>query len=126
MASETSSEHRREHDQEERGAHEVEGALDREVHALEHRRLELEERQRLAGHELDPVHEDLHRGRRHAHAHAVAVAAVHQLHGLVLGEVGVGDQHLVDRRRSGARAARASWKSSRPLDFGAGVRATNP
>ena len=96
MASETSSEHRREHEQEERGAHEVEDALDREVHALEHRRLELEERQRLAGHELDPVHEDLHRGRRHAHAHAVAVAAVHELHGLVLGEVGVGDQHLVD------------------------------
>ena len=65
--------------------------------ALEHRRLELEQRQRLAGDELDPVHQDLHRRRRHPHPHAVAVAAVDQLHGSLLRELGVGDQHLVDR-----------------------------
>ena len=71
--------------------------LEREVHALEHRRLQLEERQRLSGHVLDPVHEDLHGRGGHAHADALLVAAVHELDRLLLGEVGVRDQHLVDR-----------------------------
>ena len=53
--------------------------------------------ERLSGHVLHAVHEDLHRRRRHPHAHALAVAAVHELDGLLRGEVGVGDQHLVDR-----------------------------
>ena len=52
---------------------------------LEHRRLELEERQRLAGDELHAVHEDLHGRRRHPHANAMPVTAVHEfLYGLVL------------------------------------------
>ena len=66
------------------------------VEALEDRRLELEQRHRLAGHELGAVDEDLHRRRRDAHAHAALVAAVDELDGLLLGEVGVGDDHLVD------------------------------
>ena len=41
-----------EHKDEERRADEVEGALEGEVDALEHRRLQLEERERLSGHVL--------------------------------------------------------------------------
>jgi hypothetical protein len=88
-------ERRERHDQQRRADH-VERALDREVDPVEDRRLELEQRQRLPGHELHPVHQDLHGGRGHAHAHAVLVALVDQLDGLGLGEVCVGDQHLVD------------------------------
>ena len=97
IASAASGHDRRQHDEQQRRADEVEGPLDREVDALEDRRLELEQRQRLAGDELDAVHQDLHRRRRDPHPHAVLVALVDQLHGLGLGEVGVGDQHLVDR-----------------------------
>ena len=86
-----------EHGHQQHGADQVEGPLQGEVDALEDRRLQLEERQRLAGHVLHPLHQDLHRGRRHAHAHALLVAAVHQLDGLLRGEVGVRDQDLVDR-----------------------------
>ena len=96
MASAASDHQRREGQHQQRGAHEVEGALDRELDAVQHRRLELEQRQRLTGHELRPVHEDLHRRRRHANPDAVLVAALDELDGLLLGEVGVGDQHLVD------------------------------
>ena len=56
------------------------------------------------GHELDPVHQDLHRRRRDAHPDAVAVAAVDQLDGPLLREVRVGDQDLVD--------AASKWRSS--------------
>ncbi len=77
------------------GADEVEGALDGEVDALEDRRLEREQRQRLAGHELGPLHEDLHRRRRDVHVDAAAMAGVDQLDRLLLREVGVGDDHLL-------------------------------
>ena len=52
-------------------ADEVERALDEVVEALEDRRLELEQRHRLAGHELRAVDEQLHRRRRDPHAHAL-------------------------------------------------------
>ena len=74
----------------------VEVALDEPVDPLEHRRLELEQRQRLAGHELHPVHEDLHRRGRDAHLDARPVAAVHEVDRLLLRERRVGDEYLVD------------------------------
>ncbi len=96
-----------------------------EVDPVEHRRLELEQRQRLAGHELDPVHQDLHRRRRHAHAHAVAVAAVHQLDRLVLREVRIGDQHLVDRVEVALERSPASRSRAGP-SLERGVSETKP
>ena len=39
--------------------------------------------------------EDLHSGRRQADPHAALVTAVDELHRLDLGEIGVGDDHLV-------------------------------
>ena len=74
--------------------------LTREVDALEDRRAQLEQRHRLAGHELGLVDEDLHRRGRDADGHAAAVALVDELDGPLLGEVGVGDDHLVDAVRS--------------------------
>ena len=71
-------------------------ALDGEVDALEDGRAQLEQRDRLAGHELRLVGEDLHRRGRDADGHAAAVALVDQLDGPILGKVGVGDDHLVD------------------------------
>ena len=82
--------------QQQRRAHDVEGALQREVDALEDGRAELEQRHRLARHELGAMDQDLHRRRREPHAHAALMAAVDQLDGLHLREVGIGDDHLVD------------------------------
>ncbi len=88
---------------------------------------ELEQRHRLAGHELGAVDQDLHRRRREAHAHAAAVALVDELDGVVLGEVGVGDDHLVD---AAARRARARGPSSEPSErrplAGSGVGERKP
>ena len=75
---------------------EVEGALERVVEALEDGRLELEERDRLPGDELGAVDEDLHRRRRDADHDAALVALVDELDRLALGELGVGDDDLVD------------------------------
>ena len=47
-------------------------ALQREVDALEYRRAELEQRDRLTWNELGSLHQDLHRGGSDAHAHAAA------------------------------------------------------
>ena len=100
----------------------VERALDDEVDALEHRRAQLEQRHGLAGDELGAVDEDLHRRRRDPHAHAAAVARVDELDRLLLGEVGVGDDDLVDllaledvaevRRAARASAARCRAAAS--------------
>ena len=83
-------------DRDEQRPDEVEGALERVVEALEDRRLELEERDRLPGHELGAVDEDLHRRRRDADDDAALVALVDELDRLALGELGVGDDDLVD------------------------------
>ena len=66
------------------------------VDALEDRRLELEQRDRLAGDELGPVDEQLHGRGRDPHPHALRVALVDEEDRLVLGEVRVGDDDLVD------------------------------
>ena len=83
-----------------RRADDVEGALQREVDALEYGRAELEQRHGLTGHELGAVDQDLHRRRREPHAHAALVALVDELDGLHLREVRVGDDHLVDPLRA--------------------------
>ncbi len=82
--------------EQDRRADDVEGALEREVDALEDGRRELEQRHRLTGDELGAVDQDLHRRGREPHTHAAPVALVDQLDGVVLGEVGVGDDDLVD------------------------------
>jgi hypothetical protein len=73
----------------------VEAALEHEVDALEDRRLQLEQRHGLAGHQLVAVGHDLHRRGRDPHGHAHRVAAVDQLDRLLLGEVRVGDHDLL-------------------------------
>ena len=83
------------HQQHDRAEH-VERALDDPVEALEHRGAQLEQRHGLAGDEVRAVDEDLHRRRRDPHAHAAPVALVDELDRLLLGERGVGDDHLVD------------------------------
>ena len=90
---------RAEQQEQERGADDVESPLEGEVDALEDGRAEFEQGHRLAGHELGAVDQDLHCGGREAHAHAAPVALVDELDGVVLGEVGVGDDHLVDSLR---------------------------
>ena len=69
--------------------------LTREVDPVEDRRLELEERHRLARDELRAMDQDLHRRGRDPHDHAALVAGVDQLDGLLLGEGRVGDDDLV-------------------------------
>ena len=88
--------HGRQQDQPDRGHDQVKRALDRKVDPLEHRRAQGEQRHGLAGHELGPVDQDLHRGRRDLHGHPTLVADVDELNRALLGEVGVGDDHLLD------------------------------
>ncbi len=108
---------RAEHDQQQRRADDVERALQREVDALEDRRAELEQRHRLSRHELGALDQDLHRRRRQAHPHPAPVALVDQLHRIDLGEVRVGDDHLVDPlvRQHLAAGPPASPAERRPL-----------
>ena len=96
IASQRREQQRAQDDEQQRRHDSVERALDGVVDALEDRRLELEQRHRLAGHELGAVDEDLHRRRRDAHRDAAPVALVDELDGLLLREVGVGDDDLVD------------------------------
>ena len=98
------------------------------VDALEDRRLELEQRHRLARDELGAVHEDLHRRRRDVDADAALVARVDELDGLLLRERGVGDDHLVDAvLRSTTLADRpASLPSERSPLSGRGVSEMKP
>ena len=90
---------RAQHDQQQQRADEVERALDRVVEAVEHRRAQLEQRHRRAGHELRAVDEDLHRRGRDPHRDAALVALVDELDRLALREVGVGDDDLLDPLR---------------------------
>ena len=122
-----SEQQRAEHDQQQRRADEVERALQREVDALEHGRAQLEQRHRLPGHELGAVDQDLHRRRREPHAHAAPVALVDELDRLVLGEVRVGDDHLVDPlARSSTSSRFASVPSERSPFAGSGVGERKP
>ncbi len=118
---------RAEQHQQQRRADDVERALEREVDALEHRRPQLEQRHRLAGHELGAVDQDLHRRRREPHAHAAPVALVDELDRVDLGEVGIGDDHLVDRARDASTRSRSASEPSerRPL-AGSALRREEP
>ncbi len=97
-----------EQDQADGRQHEIEGPLERVVDALEDRRPELEQRDRLAGHELGPVDQDLHRRGRDLDRDAALMAGIDELHRLVLREIRVGDDHFLD-----PLAGEDSWKSSR-------------
>ena len=114
--------HRREQDQPHRGEDEVEGALERVVDPLEHRGPQREQRHALAGHELGPVDQDLHRRRRDVDRHAALMAEVDELDGPLLREVGVGDDHLLDALPAeDLAAARPGLPSERRPFCGRGV-----
>ena len=85
---------------------------------------ELEQRHGLAGDELRAVDEDLHRRGRHPHRHPAAVALVDQLDASLLGEVGVGDDDLVDACSSSTAGRSSSAPSDRSPFSGRGVSET--